>query len=258
MKTCIYTVVKDEQDYLDDFIGYHLNLGIDHIFIYEDIGSESHRDICNKYPDVSLMSILSLYSEEEQPDIIQRKKEGKFLQSDYAHRGLMYIKNNHPDIEWCFSIDADEYITPTEPFPSLLGAYNEYDAVLLYWQNFGASGRIYKPIYDKPIYQIYTKPCGYFSGDWRSRNITKLCWNMKRLKNEYIYGVHVGLCNWVRTDYQTDRTLEPCFEKIFLKHYITKSYEEYKWKLEKRGMMCVNNRKLEQFFELNPELKEKI
>ena len=37
--------------YLDEWIRYHLDLGIDHIFIFEDIDSDSHKDITDKYGD---------------------------------------------------------------------------------------------------------------------------------------------------------------------------------------------------------------
>jgi hypothetical protein len=34
MKCCILTIIKNEHEYLDEWIRYHLDLGIDHIFIY--------------------------------------------------------------------------------------------------------------------------------------------------------------------------------------------------------------------------------
>lgn len=257
MKTGIYTVILNEQDYLEDWIRYHLELGVDALFIFEDMGSLSHKSICDKYDNVILKPILSLFNDEEKDRIIQKKKDGKFVQSDYAHKGLNYIKNNHPDIDWCFSLDIDEYISPTEPFPSLLERYNDYDAVMLYWLCFGASGHIRKPVYDKPIWEIYTTPCGYFSGDWKNRNITKMVYNMRKLQDKFIWGVHTALCNWVRTDFSTKRSDPPCFDVIYIRHFITKSWEEFCTKLFKRGMFCGGYRKIDNFFEVNPDLKER-
>jgi hypothetical protein len=45
MKTKIITLVKDEQEYLEEWINYHLNLGFDVIEIYEDLESTSHAGI---------------------------------------------------------------------------------------------------------------------------------------------------------------------------------------------------------------------
>lgn len=251
MKTCIFTVIKDELDYLNDFIRYHINLGIDTLFIFEDIGSQSHKFITDQYPQVVLHSILDLFEDKE--DIIKRKNSGEFVQKDYIKQGLLWIRDNF-DYDWCFAIDCDEYITPIEPFPSLLTAFQDYDGILLYWKNYGCSGHLKKPLYDKPITSIYTQECGYTNDDWKRRNITKMCFNMKRLEERFICGNHVALCNWVRTDFGIRRTDPPCFEKLYIRHYITKSWEEYAWKLKKRGMMCKVHRGYDDFFEMQPEL----
>ena len=53
MKTCIFVVIKDEQEYIEDFIRYHINLGIDTLFIFEDIDSTSHKSITDKYKQLT-------------------------------------------------------------------------------------------------------------------------------------------------------------------------------------------------------------
>ena len=63
MKTAICVIIKDEQDYLDEWLDYHLNLGIDEIYLYEDYGSLSHSTITEKYSDkVHLNSIDILFN----------------------------------------------------------------------------------------------------------------------------------------------------------------------------------------------------
>ena len=58
MKTAICVIIKDEINYLDEWLSWHLNLGIDEIFLYEDYGSKSHLDIVKPYGDrVHLNSI---------------------------------------------------------------------------------------------------------------------------------------------------------------------------------------------------------
>ena len=36
MKTAICTCIKNEQSYLKEWIDYHINLGFDHIYLYEE------------------------------------------------------------------------------------------------------------------------------------------------------------------------------------------------------------------------------
>lgn len=251
MKTCIFVVIKNEQNYIEDFIRYHINFGIDTLFLFEDIDSTSHKHITDKYHQVSLHSVKELLPIDK---IMEMKEKGHF-QFQYIKNGLLWIRDNF-EYDWCFAIDSDEYITSTEPFTSVLTAFQNYDGILLYWMNFGCSGHLKKPIYDKPIWDIYTERCGYTDVDWKLRQITKMCYNMKRLQEKHIASNHFALSNWIRTDGSVRRTDPPTFEKLYIRHYITKSWEEYKWKLNTRGMMNKAHRGYNDFFEMHPELKD--
>ena len=83
MKTCIFTVIKNERLYVEEFIKYHLSLGIDHIFICEDIDSESHKDITDKYPQVTLCSITDVINRRHLESVLKMRESGKFIQGKY-------------------------------------------------------------------------------------------------------------------------------------------------------------------------------
>ena len=72
MKVCIFTCIKDEREYLDDFLKYHSELGL-HIFVFEDLFSVSHKDITDKYDNVYLHSVSELYSINELPKLIENR-----------------------------------------------------------------------------------------------------------------------------------------------------------------------------------------
>lgn len=253
-KTFIATVIKDEIEYLDDFIKYHLDLGINEIHIFEDYGSESHKSICDKYPNVFLKSILDIFPPEERDDIIQMRIDKIPPQTTYINQILKYLHPTHNEDWWCWLIDIDEYITSTEPISDILERFKDRDAILVYWKNFGCSGHIYKPKYDKPIYEIYTQQCGYeLFSDFKFYKITKFCVNMAKYKPTMKYWIHNAPVNWIKADGTYKRT-EIVFEPLYLRHYITKSYEEYCHKLFKRGMMHPNHRNIQSFFEMCPEM----
>ena len=256
MNVCIATVIKDETDYLEDFLKYHTELGL-HIFVFEDLGSESHKDICDKYDNVELHSVKELYTEEEMPELIEKRRSKVPCQTEFINRILSYV-HSLDRYDWCALIDIDEYITSTEPLEDILGRFNDRDAVLVYWKNYGASGHVYKPKYDKPIWEIYTQPCGYeLFSDFKYFKITKFIVNMNKWKPSMRYYIHIASVNWVKVDGTYKRT-EIVYEPLYLRHYITKSYEEYCWKLFKRGMHHPNHRTLESFFQMCPEMREKI
>ena len=136
MKACICTVIKNEHQYLDEWIQYHINLGIDHIFIFEDYDSKTHKNIVDKYrPSVTLNRISTVFcTKEEEYRVINIKREGKKNpQYEYLKSGLEYIKRTS-DFDWCFAIDIDEFISPENINTNLndiIALYDNYDAVVL-------------------------------------------------------------------------------------------------------------------------------
>ena len=256
MNICVFTVIKDEQQYLYDFLSYHTKMGL-HIFVFEDLFSVSHKDITDKYNNVELHSVKELYSEEEIPQLIEDRKNKVPPQTDYINRGLRYIHSLNK-YDWCWLIDIDEYITATEPLEAILSRFNDRDSVLVYWKNFGCSGRIYKPKYDKPIYDIYTQECGFEQySDIKYYKITKFCVNLNKWKEEHKYWIHNAPRNWIKVDGTYKRT-EIVYEPLYLRHYITKSVEEYIWKVYVRGMFHTGHRQLKSLYEMCPETKDMI
>ena len=244
MNICIFTVIKDETDYLEDFCKYHTELGL-HIFVFEDLFSVSHKDITDKYNNVELHSVKELYNEEEIPQLIEDRKNKVPPQTDYINRGLKYIHSLNK-YDWCWLIDIDEYITSTEPISDVLSRFS----------NFGCSNHLYKPIYDKPIYEIYTEPCNYEQySDYKYFKITKFCVNMNKWKPTQKYYIHNASVNWVKVDGSYKRT-EIVYEPLYLRHYITKSVEEYIYKVYVRGMFHTGHRQMKSLFEMCPETKD--
>lgn len=254
MNICIFTVIKDEQDYLKDWLDYHTRMGID-IFVCEDVFSCSHKDICDKYENVHLQSILDIFPRRERGNIIKMRKNDCPPQTTYINQGLKYIHSLNR-YDWCWLIDIDEYITSTEPISDVLSRFSDRDSVLVYWRNYGCSGHIYKPKYDKPIYDIYTQQCGYeLYSDYKYFKITKFCVNMNKWKPTQKYYIHNASVNWVKVDGTYKRT-EIVYEPLYLRHYITKSVEEYIWKIFCRGMMHPGHRQIKSLWEMCPEMKE--
>jgi len=256
MNIAIFTVVKDELDYLDDFLKYHIQMGID-VFIYEDIFSHSHKEITDRYDNVYLHSVAELYNDEELPQLINDRTNKIPSQTEFINRGLRYIHSLNK-YDWCWLIDIDEYITSTEPISDVLERFSDRDAVLVYWRNYGAAGRLYKPIYDKPIWEIFTEPCGYeLYSDYKYFKITKFCVNMNRYKPTMKYYIHNAPVNWIKVDGTFKRT-QPVYEPLYLRHYITKSAEEWCWKVYIRGMHHNGHRQWKSLFEMCPDIKDKL
>ena len=256
MTSCIFTVIKNEHEYLDEWIKYHLNLGINHIFIFEDIDSISHKNIVNKYIDrVSLNSISEILNDNDllKASELKRTKK-KSIHHIYVKKGLEYIKSQSYD--WCFVIDCDEFITlENSGLDKTLSLYKDYEAIVLQWKLYGASGLISKPNYrNSGVVDIYTKEFTGYIPEKRYA-LCKTCYNMKAYRESHFWNSHQpsDICNWCRTDFSKERDI-PVYANIFIRHYITKSWEEYVWKLNERGFMWGLRRNYDFFFTINPEL----
>ena len=262
--SCILTVIKNEHEYLDEWIKYHLNLGIEHIFILEDIDSLSHKEICDKYADkVTLKNVFDVYkNEKHKQEILQIKLEKRVNpQRVHIYMGLLYIKENY-DYDWCFVIDNDEFITfekPDDTLKNILHQFEKYDVFVLQWKCYGANGLANKPDYtNKGVLDIYTKPA---EGKVTNSPVfwTKCCYNIKTFEKKFFCGQHQPSdeCeNWCKTDMHKHR-LKEVFDKIYIRHYITRSWEEYSWKMNHRGYLAGWSRNIDLFFSINPDMKNK-
>lgn len=253
MKTCILTVIKDEQLYLDYWLKYHLDQGIDHIYVVEDIYSTSHKDITDKYDSVTLLKFDDIFIPEYACIVKDKKDKGIFTQNLIFRQALLYLRFAGV-YDWCLCIDADEFLTFQAGYDiSVLEDFKTYDAVTLQWKNYGANGLVHTPDYSTPITEIYTKECGNIKCDSHFTSTIKTFRNMRVYSNS-IYGCShcSSSTNWCKTDFKTENV--PCYDRMYLRHYITKSFEEYKNKLQVRGMFNSRHRTINDFFVYNPDM----
>lgn len=258
MKTCIHTVIYNELDeYLKVWLDHHTKM-VDHIFILEDIDSHSHKHITDQYPNVTLQSVFDICSNEtEKQRLIENKHKAGKNQMCYVTDGVLKIQSL--DIyNWCFTLDIDEFITLQDPYktiPDVLSEFQQYDFIVLQWMNYGANGRIYKPNYDGRDYrEFYTTVADFSDADAAFKIDSKVCWNLRKVNKWNLSGLHCGVGNWVKTDGIRNRR-STVYDKMYLKHYITRSWEEYLWKLYVRGMHCKDrHRKINDFFEINKDM----
>lgn len=244
MKTAICVIIKDENDYLDEWLEYHFNLGIDEIFLYEDYGSKSHSDIIKPYGDkVHLNSIDIMFnSNDPNKNIIN---DGRILQIqlfDY------FPKMYKDDFDWILFIDIDEFLILKQPLNTLLEEYKDETGILLKWKWYGASGHINKP-FGKVMDNFTKSVITSFDSYWSFKSFLN-CKNFKQWEKQ-LHKVKDAV-------YPTD---ECGFHKGWINHYFTKSWEEWKIKLLERGDAKPGHRKINAFFELNPDmlpLKEQL
>lgn len=232
MKTCICVIIKDEHQYLEEWVNHHLNLGIDEIFLFEDYSSKSHADIIKSFGDkVHLQSIDVIFHTEYMPKgcNVQEKLFDWFPN--------IYIKQ----FDWILFNDIDEFLILKQPLHELLAEYDDKSAIWLKWRFYDANGHIKKPqgkVIDNYTSYITTP----FDYNWSHKSFL----NCKK----YTY--------WENQIHKIKGGVFPINEfgdhQAWLNHYFTKSWEEWKEKLWLRGDVAPGNRKIHQFFKINSNM----
>lgn len=143
-KSAIVLFVKNEVYDIASWISWHLSLGFDKIFIYDDHSTDGTFEVCEIISRKYNIE-LNRTNIEKEPNFYWRQKESYF---DACRKSL----NNY---KWLAFLDADEYIYLEEynTINDFLLDYENCNAIALNWCIYGGS---YKVLKDHiPIYQAF-------------------------------------------------------------------------------------------------------
>ena len=149
-KLIIHTMMKDEDNLIYDFVMHHiLNIGFEHIYIYDDNSIVSIQDhIKIMPPDVQQkVTVIRIdFDILNKNDLIKNNfydedifiKCGKYKQK---YIQTYFTKNNYEKAEWCFYCDADEFIYLKENvnIHDILTKYDDYNSIYIPWLIYGSS-----------------------------------------------------------------------------------------------------------------------
>lgn len=233
----ICAILKDEHQYLKEWIDHHLSIGIDEIYLFEDVDSKPHIDIVKDYNNVYLKSI---------GDFINLK----FVfdkQEDTYNRFIHTYKNK---VDYVFFIDLDEFVIFEDGYnldDLIQICDSKSGALYIPWKYYGANGIVDNP--KTPLMTTYTKPSNAKCPNKSCQGlyIYKTFCNIRR---GYMRDVHVHYNGEPIVPFDSENIHQVCW----LNHYITKSWEEWCNRLFNRGQNPILLRKLDEFFEYNPDM----
>lgn len=239
----ICLIIKDENEYINEWLEWHIRIGFEHFFIYDNESKVPIQKSVNKdyipfctfinYPTIDGNTQLACYN-----NIL--RKYGKAT-------------------KWLAFIDTDEFIRITDGrnINEFLKDYEEYDGVYAQWVTYNANGLIKRD--SRPQRVRFTQTVNRFPSVSEGKSIIKPS-KVLSMGCHFPSGV---LKNYNIVDSNFRRMLNPLseFSKnniIFVDHYFTRSYEEWQEKV-KRGnpeskLPC---EKYNEFFLYNPDMEEK-
>lgn len=242
----IAAIFKNEAQYLKEWIEYHLIIGVEHFFLYNNSSEDDYKDVLEKYINDGIVTLIDWPYKQAQ---IQAYED--------------CIKNYSMDTKWIGFVDVDEFIVPKkyDNIYEFLRRFNNRGSVLVYWKMFCSAGMLERDM-ETCIIEAFTVSwrryynvgkCFYntdfeYLFDKRENSILHhllfTTWNGLKIPPINCFGNFVFESGNSRA-YMVDGTDFP----IQINHYFTKSWKEYTDKMNKTDVYHeVNPHTVDYFF----------
>ena len=219
---------KDEAPYLREWIEYHLMVGVDHFYMYDNNSSDGFDSVIDCYLKEGLVTLV-------------RWPKGHSQVEGYED----CLKRFQSESDWIGFIDVDEFLVPVEEesVVTFLDRFARRPAVLVYWRYFGSGGmarrdtkRLVIEDFVVASEKLYSKGKCFFNsnfdylfGSEKNKSMFHYLWTVSDGKpvppvDEFGHTVY-------RDWYLKRRTMAI---PIQLNHYTLKSLEEHREK-DKKG-----------------------
>lgn len=222
------TVVRDENDYLEEWIRYHIEeLGFDHFYLYDN---ESEKSVQEYLEGVGFRHL-------DKVTVVPWATSGNTQQDSHKH----FLKEYSSETKWFLAADPDEYVVlknDSKPLKRFLEENSAHSAIECIWHHFNANGQETKM--EGTDMERFTQETEWQYGDGRGKVFAQ----SNRVKSFTNYRPHMRFGMPVEN------------EKNFfqLNHYYTRSYEEWMRKMARGTVVPYAKRRFSEFFELNPDM----
>lgn len=218
-KYVVCTCARNENDYIIEFVEHYLRLGFDKILI------------CDNNDDNSIETVLSRYIDSGQVEIFDCRGFNSFQVQFYS----MFLREGN--YKWCGYFDADEFLELGihDNIKQFLDGIQE-DCVSFNWLVFADNGQLHKE--DGLLRDRFTmpvRPVSMFKENCFVKSIVR--GGCDTFKNGWFNGSHIPVCEdhpvkynlggYCIVDYQSHTHFPPRYKYGYIRHYYTKSFDEW-------------------------------
>ena len=254
---CFSSMGKLENNYVNEVIDYYKKIGVDKFILGDNNDKDSERlaDVLKKEIDEGLVDIL---------DFTGRKKH----QTDFFKDSYELYKDK---CRWMSFYDFDEFLELKEGNKSTTvqkyfteEKFGNCDVILINWVVFSDNDLL---LYDnRLVTERFTKPLfnssvNIFVKSIIKGNIRFNPWDTDQTSHRPNHHMKTCLYNGQKAKTFNDVLKPPRVDSIYLKHYVTKTVEEYILTKIKRGYTSMYIDKglwVDNFFLYNKVTKEKV
>jgi len=223
----ICAIFRDESPYLRQWIEYHLIVGFEHFYLYNNFSEDDYGTVLKGYIDNGVVTLIDWPIKQGQMAAFK----------DCANRFAS-------ETQWIAFIDLDEYVVPNH-YDNICDFLRPFElkrpVIIGYWRYFGSSGRVSRDVNGLIIEDFVV--C------WKKYSAIGKCFF--NTSYEYLDNYRGGYMHemWAR---RRGVYLPPvnCFGRpcvfgvhsvptddlpVQINHYLLKSYEEYIGRKSRRG-----------------------
>jgi hypothetical protein len=206
-------IVKDEALYIEEWLEYHLLLGVQKFYIYDNESSDNLTEILQPY----IRSGIVEYK------YFPGSKKQVVAYNDVLQKAQM-------ETYWLAVIDIDEFIVPVkdETIADFLKDFEQYAGVEINWLMYGSSGE--KHWRDELVIERFKKHGKIDSPFWGRGIIKTICNPRAVFKMNIHTPFYFRFAKKVNPDKKIRNghyeNVKSVYDKIRINHYFTKSYDE--------------------------------
>lgn len=158
---CICSCFKDEAPFLKEWIDYHLLVGVEHFYLYNNNSSDNYEEVLAPYIEGGIVELIYWPHNHAQMKAVKD----------------CYLKNRVMT-HWLTHLDIDEFLCPlsVDNIQVLLEQYRKYPGIAIYWKQFGSNG-IINHDYAKLVIEQYTQ-----------------CWDRYSLMTKMVCNMDYDIC----------------------------------------------------------------
>jgi hypothetical protein len=132
------TMYRDDAAYLPEWIEFHLLMGVERFFLYDNGSTDDHRDVLAPYLEEGIVTV------HDWPHAFLRQNgRPRAIVTGFEH----CVGEHAGDARWIAFLDIDEFVfSPTgSRLPEVLRDYEQFPGVVVNRAEFGPSGHQTKP-----------------------------------------------------------------------------------------------------------------
>ena len=250
----VCVIAKNEDEYLEEWIKWYLDLGFDKIVIFDD------------NEDKTILPSITFISECVKNNKVEIIYCGNLKVSGF--QVTIYKKfYDSNKFKWCAFFDADEFLVlkKHKNIKEYLSdpMFKDKEAISICWQFYGDNGHLTKT--EGSVMERFPNPSDIqktVNGRILVKKIIRSGIPNINFPNPHAFSASrlVKCCdNAGKTVKSIEYNLPPSYEYAKINHYWTKSTEEFVEKI-KRGKISQKNgskRKLNEYFDINPKTKDR-